>query len=128
MSTRFLHIRTCDEDGVIENRGGMTVVYSPSKELDAIFIHVAFCHPNDNFCKKEGRKVALEKLNKEGPLDFVDHIHPISESVRLWIMQYFDVGLKKLSNGKYVFDQPNAYIKESLPQALEFDEDPTLFI
>jgi len=42
-------------------RGGKTVVTVTSPQ-NKIFTGVAFCHPNDNYCKREGIIQALKKI------------------------------------------------------------------
>jgi hypothetical protein len=44
-------------------RGGKTVVTVTSPQ-NKIFTGVAFCHPNDNYCKREGILQALKKVFK----------------------------------------------------------------
>lgn len=92
---RFQHIRECDEDGNLLNNGGATIAYTVSPEMETIFVHLALCSRKDRFVKKTGREFAADRLknNKDGPLDFIELSHPYSEAVRLWFMQYFDVGL-----------------------------------
>jgi len=123
MTVKFIHIRECDEDGNILNNGGCTIAYSATKK--EIFLNLALCHPRDQFCRKTGREVAAEKLHQEGPLDFIELNHPISEAVRLWFMQYYDVGLKKI-NGHYMTDwsePPSFDIPDEVDEAVTFVPD-----
>jgi hypothetical protein len=49
-------------------RGGLTtavVEVDENGQWKEAFIGQAFCHPQDNFCKETGRRVALEDLFKE---------------------------------------------------------------
>lgn len=98
---RFLHIRECDDEGEMLNKGGCTLAYTVSKEADAIFVHYTICHPKEHFVKKIGREIAADRLknDKEGPADVLTPLmDPYSEVVRLWFMEYFNVTL--FSNGK----------------------------
>jgi len=105
VTVRFLHIRECDEHGEIQNTGGATIAFAVSPELDAIFVQLALCSRKDQYNKKTGRELAAKRLVDEGPLDILGYKHPISDAVRLWFMQYYDVGLIRSSNKKrYMVD------------------------
>ena len=116
---KILHIRECDEEGNLLNKGGCTIAYTCTKQ--DILLNASFCHPKDQFCKKIGREVAIQRLRDEGPLDIVELNHPISEAVRLWFMQYFGVGLKK-QNGRYMTDWIEVAPSEIIPS-----DDPIIF-
>lgn len=82
---KYLHIRACEEDGAITNRGGLTVAYLVSPELDAIFLHWAKCNPSDNFCYKTGREIAANRLLTDGPADVLPYQNPVTEAILNWI-------------------------------------------
>jgi hypothetical protein len=119
---RFLHVRECDEWGELLNFGGCTVAYTVSPELNTIFVHLAICSDKDHFVKKIGRDIAADRLknDKQGPLALIELNSPYSEAVRLWVMEYFDIGLIK--KGKiWVAD------REEIPDAtFPLDEIPNI--
>lgn len=92
---RFIHIRECDEDGEIVSTGGCTIAYTPSEEMGWIFLNMSQCSVNDQFSRKIGREVAVERLKKDGPLDVIELHHPISEAVRWWFIQQYNACLIK---------------------------------
>jgi hypothetical protein len=119
---RFLHIRECDEEGALLNCGGCTIAFTPSKEMEAIFVAMAICHPKDQFVKKIGRELAAERLkSKDGPLDIVPFNHPYSDVVRLWFMQYFDVSLVH-NEGRWMTD----WLYQSLEDEDAAEDDETI--
>lgn len=58
----FRHIRDINEDGKINNMGGVTIAYQEVAP-DVFKIATARCHPKDNFCKKVGRVKSTGRLN-----------------------------------------------------------------
>ena len=96
---KFIHIRQVNQDLVLSdvfelsNTGGLTVVYTCTN--DDVFFSVACCSQRDQFSRTIGRKVALERLLKEGPLDILAAVHPIGDSIIEWIeLNYFDKPVK----------------------------------
>ena len=82
---KYLHIRACEFDGEICNKGGLTLAYLVSPEMGAIFLHWAKCHPSDNFCYQIGRELASKRLFEDGPAEVLELTHPVSETLREWI-------------------------------------------
>ena len=69
--------------------------------------------------------MAAERLKaKDGPLDIIPFNHPYSEAIRLWFMQYFDVGLVH-HEGRWMTDWLSL---EGEEEDAEFElEEPPLF-
>lgn len=69
---KFFHDRESTVNGKMHNnmfvasRGGLTTaevdVLTSEGQWQTEFVGTAFCHPQDNFCKETGRRVALEDL------------------------------------------------------------------
>jgi hypothetical protein len=69
---KFFHERDVAENNssqMFASRGGLTTVILDTMGEDGKWTEFgafgqAFCHPQDNFCKETGRRVALEDLFK----------------------------------------------------------------
>ena len=92
---KFVHIRKIDEFGTLLPTGGLTVAYSlvpwvGDNEYDIVF-NVAMCSVKDLYCHKTGREVAVERLNKTGPLDVVPgNEHPRAQMIVDWLAANYD--------------------------------------
>lgn len=80
-TTRFYHLRPATKDGKLAARAGCTVAVNETQDNSGGLITLAaikFCHPNDNFNRKEGRKKSGWLLDKnafhDGTLDEKTHV------------------------------------------------------
>ena len=101
---KYIHVRQIDEKGNFCSTGGLTIVYTHSNK--DIFFAVARCSERDQFCKLVGRKIALERLLKEGPLDVVELKHPITNTIIAWISEnYYDKPVIIINvNGRWIME------------------------
>lgn len=60
----FRHFRNKNQDGSISNLGGATVAFEKIDEK-TLKVAMAFCHPQENFIKKEGRVKSAGRLNSK---------------------------------------------------------------
>lgn len=95
---KFVHIRRVSESGHLLPTGGMTVAYSlieyaDGSEGDMVF-NVSLCSEADLFCYETGRKVAAERMRKDGTLDVIPaNQHPRGQYLVDWIADnYFANG------------------------------------
>ena len=98
---KFLHIRQIDEKNNILPQGGMTIAYT--KTLDEVMFNVARCHLEyDNYCRRVGREIAVNRMRKFGPEDVIPLTHPVTEGLVNWISNsYFDVPIEIKRLGKH---------------------------
>ncbi len=61
----FLHIRYEDvnDPTTFDTHGGVTVAYRYLSDIHQWEVGIAQCNINDNFCKKLGRTIAINRLN-----------------------------------------------------------------
>ncbi len=104
MTTKCLHIRQVDENGVIMAGGGLTIAWTANVDLGHIFVHYAQCSQRDQFSRKIGRELASKRLKEAGPIELIPFNHPISEAIRRWIQEYFDIFIYQDDKGRYVAD------------------------
>ena len=96
-----MHIRECDGVGEILHTGGMTVAYSVSEEMEAIFLNISMCSVNDQFDRRIGREVAAKRLMEDGPLEIIPLSHPVSQAIRWWFISTYRYVLIQRSNKKW---------------------------
>ena len=101
---KYMHIRRVDENGAIMSTGGITIAWTGNESLDGIFVHYAECSVRDQYSRKIGRQLASKRLFEDGPVDIIPFNHPISESIRLWIQQWFDIYLMQDEKKRWVAD------------------------
>ena len=104
MTTKFIHVRQVDEEGTIMAGGGLTIAWTANKDLDHIFVHFSQCSLRDQFSRKIGRELAAQRLKEAGPIELIPYNHPVSEAIRQWIQEYFDIFLYQDDRGRWVAD------------------------
>jgi len=62
--TKFIHIRTQDEQGRIAAHGGVTVAYVEHEDHSQATYAISICTRNDNYDKRRGRQIAQGRLWK----------------------------------------------------------------
>ena len=99
---KFIHIRECDEDGELLQFGGATIAYTTNETLKSIFLNVSKCSVNDHFSRKIGREVAQKRLRDDGPLEILDLLHPISQTIKWWFIHSNNYVLIRDAKGRYM--------------------------
>ena len=59
----YIHLRYQEDDGTINNHGGLTIAYREHDNGTVFEVAIARCNLLDNFCRKTGRCIALGNLN-----------------------------------------------------------------
>lgn len=102
---KYLHIRQYDVDTLeLSSTGGITLAYTANKDIDGIFISLAQCSQRDQFSRKIGRELASKRLYEDGPLDVINFSNPVSESVRRWVQEWFNISLIQDGKGRWISD------------------------
>ena len=127
---KFIHIRECDEDGELLQFGGATIAYTINETLKSIFLNVSKCSVNDHFSRKIGREVAQERLKNDGPLEILDLLHPVSQTIKWWFIHSNNYVLIRDAKGRYMstfieVDENDVMLitHERFPSSVDFSLD-----
>ena len=127
---KFIHIRECDEDGELLQTGGATIAYTINETLKSIFLNVSKCSVNDQFSRKIGREVAQKRLKDDGPLEILDLLHPVSQTIKWWFIHSNNYVLIRDAKGRYMstfieVDENDVMLitHERFPSSVDFSLD-----
>ena len=102
--TKIAHIRLKKTDNTINSNGGVTVAYE--KLANNVYKYaLAFCHPHDNFSKKQGRAKATGRLKSQRFLQ----MEAATSDANLIANIISDLSMPW---GNYYYDSKSLYCKE----------------
>jgi hypothetical protein len=66
---RYLHLRCYNDDGTVDNRGGLTIGYTfhylHEEDRCEVTFAIALCNYKDNFCRKIGRAIVEGRMEND---------------------------------------------------------------
>ena len=104
---KYLHVRAIDDSGDLLSVSGLTVAYTHTDK--EIFLQVALCHNNDNFCFEIGRRIAKGRLECKKPeivesLVILEHDsgQPESQTIIEYLeLEYFSTPIQIFKDNKH---------------------------